>query len=101
MGGSFTYTGKGRVIILRAKLKGSELAPDLGLTVMAMDGSRAWLSTRELWLEPGAPVAAMLNLRITPVLGKPKDFLRKEVIFVDNINQKHSLGTVEFPYLGR
>lgn len=101
MSGMFTYDGPDELIVLSAFLKGTELPLDFMVQVPAPDGSAKLISTSQLWLREGVPQRALFNLRLTPVLGTPGKPLQKEMIFRDKFNRGFSIGTVEFPYIGK
>jgi hypothetical protein len=99
IGGTFTYDGPDKVIVLQAFLKGAAPA-GFGANIEPIDGSGKTVATEELWLAPGHPVRGVLYLRFGLVLGTPGQPLRREVFFRDSFGRDFSVGQVDFPYIG-
>jgi hypothetical protein len=100
-GGTFTYAGKGNLIILRGWLKGTQPTTDFAVNVIASDGSGKTYSSEKLWLPAGAPVRAFIYVILTPARGIPGKPLRDRLILRDSFNRDYVLQRVEFPYTGK
>ena len=99
IGGTFTYDGPDGVIILKVFLEGTTPS-NFDAALLLPDGPSRPSPYPDLMLLRGDPVRAVLNLRLTPVIGMAGRSLRREMFFRDNFNRDFSLGEVEFPYRG-
>lgn len=99
LGGTFTCEGVTEdLTILRAGLDSSNLVVFNGTFILG--GGERTLPISQLSLAPGVPVRAVLDLRPANSTAKRKRPLKREVILLDNRNQRFSIGQVQFPYSG-
>ena len=97
--GTFTYSGgAGRLLIMKMYLKRTKSLDDLHPQFIVHGGST--VSADEWYLNKDMPEKVIVNLRLTPVIGKLKQPLRAILILKDNIHREFKVGEFEFPYIG-
>jgi len=99
VGGWFTYDGPGRVVILKARLKGTRLMGDL-LANVVFDDTGGTVQATELWFEEGVSARVVMDLRLTPVLGTEGKPYRGQLVLRDRYNRDFYLDPVDFPWIG-
>jgi hypothetical protein len=97
--GTFTYSGgAGQVLIMKMYLKRTKSLDDVHPQFIVHGGKT--VSPNEWLLNKDMPEKVMLDLRLTPVIGKSKQPLRAKLILKDNIHREFKVGEFEFPYIG-
>jgi hypothetical protein len=97
--GTITFSGDSQqLLILRVFLKGTKQIGGMMPQVIYPNSSA--ICSSDLWFDEGSPLKVLIDLRLTPVIGKPKEELKAELILQDNLNRKFSVGKVVFPYIG-
>lgn len=97
--GTFTYSGgAGQVLIMKMYLKGTKSLDDVHPQFIVQGGKT--VSAYEWSLNKDMPEKVIVDLRLTPVIGKPKLPLRAKLVLKDNIHREFKVGEFEFPYIG-
>lgn len=97
--GTFTYSGgAGQLLVMQMYLKGTKSLDEVHAQYISHGARTA--SADEWYLNKNLPEKVMVHLRLTPVLGKPKEPLRAKLILKDNMHREFKVGEFEFPYVG-
>jgi hypothetical protein len=97
--GTFTYSGgAARVLIMKMYLKGTNSLDDLHPQSIVHGGRT--VSVDVWYLNKDMPQKVIDDLRLTPVIGIPKQPLRAKLILKDNMHREFKVGEFEFPYIG-
>jgi hypothetical protein len=100
LGGTFTYEGEGRLMLLKVCLKGTRPATDMQCLVMAPDRSGRMLPASQIPLQGHIPIPATIQVYMSPVVGTRGKPLRRKLVFRDTYNRDFVVGPVEFRYIG-
>jgi hypothetical protein len=100
-GGTFTYDGRGTLIVASAFLKGTTLKSNMLARVLTGDGLGPTVQVNSLELQAHIPVRALLNLWLTPVKAERGKPLRGQLVLRDTYNRDFYIEAVDWPWNGQ
>ncbi len=95
--GMFTYDRPSTVVILKARLKGTTSIGDMIAEAELLDGSGRRMVVPELSCEHNVSARAVINMRLSPVLGTEGKPYRGQLVFHDRFNREFYLEPMDFP----
>jgi hypothetical protein len=99
--GMFTYDRPSTVVILKARLKGTTSIGDMIAEAELLDGSGRRMVVPELCCEHNVSARAVINMRLSPVLGTEGKPYRGQLVFHDRFNREFYLDPMDFPWTGK